>query len=33
MIAGWGFVLAICAMLVAAFVEMYRLDHAPTPGK
>jgi Na+-driven multidrug efflux pump len=29
---GWGFVLAMMAMLVAAFVEMYRLDHAPTPG-
>jgi hypothetical protein len=25
-------VLAMMAMLVAAFVEMYRLDHAPTPG-
>lgn len=32
-IAGWGFALALLAMMVAAFVEMYRLAHAPTPGK
>lgn len=30
---GWGFVLAILAMTVAAFVEMARLQYAPTPGK
>jgi hypothetical protein len=29
---GWGFVLAILAMMVAAFVEMYRLSHAPSAG-
>mmetsp|Transcript_53490 Transcript_53490/g.93341 ORF Transcript_53490/g.93341 Transcript_53490/m.93341 type:complete len:657 (-) Transcript_53490:348-2318(-) len=29
---GWGFALALLAMMVAAFVEMYRLAHAPTPG-
>ena len=31
-ITGWGFVLALVAMLVAAIVEIVRLDYAPTPG-
>lgn len=29
---GFGFILALCAMVVAAFIEIYRLKNAPEAG-